>query len=43
MKESKYEIYGARRIEKVIDRNINNYIINEVLNGNKNVILKEAL
>lgn len=43
MKESKYEIYGARRIDKVIDRNINNYIINEVLNGKKNVVLKEAL
>lgn len=43
MKESKYEIYGARRIEKVIDRNINNYIINEVLNGKQNIIVKEAL
>ncbi|MCI8346336.1 MAG: ATP-dependent Clp protease ATP-binding subunit [Bacilli bacterium] len=43
MKESKYETYGARRIDKVIDRNINNYIINEVLNGKQNIIVKEAL
>lgn len=42
MKEVKYEVYGARRIEKVIDKNINNYVINEILKGEKNITLKET-
>lgn len=42
MKEVKYEVYGARRIEKVIDKNINNYVINEILKGEKSITLKET-
>lgn len=40
--ESNYETYGARKIEKVIDKNINNYVINQVLKGSSNIVVPET-
>lgn len=40
--ESKYEDYGARKVDKVIDKKINNYIINKILDGEKNITVKET-
>lgn len=41
--EVNYDMYGARRIDKVIDKNINNYVINEIIKGNSTIALKEAI
>ena len=41
--EVNYDTYGARRIDKVIDKNINNYVINEIIKGNSTIALKEAI
>ncbi len=43
IKEVNYDTYGARRVEKVIDKNINNYVINKVLNGEENIIVSETI
>lgn len=40
--ESNYREYGARKIDKVIDKKINNYIINKILDGEKNIVVKET-
>ena len=40
--DSNYEKYGARKIDKVIDRKINNYIINEILSGNSKIKVLET-
>ena len=41
--EVNYDTYGARRIDKVIDKNINNYVINEIIKGNSTIALKEGI
>lgn len=41
--ESNYEKYGARKVDKVIDKKINNYIINKILNGEENITVKGVL
>ncbi len=40
--ECDYEKYGARKIDKVIDKKINNYIINEILIGKENINVVEV-
>ena len=35
--ESNYKKYGARKIDKIIDKKVNNYIINEVLKGKNQI------
>lgn len=40
--ESKYGDYGARKVDKVIDKKINNYIINKILDGEKTITIKET-
>lgn len=40
--EANYKDYGARKIDKVIDKKINNYIINKILDGEKNIVVKET-
>ena len=41
--DSSYEKYGARRIDKTIDRKINNYIINQILSGSKEITVPSTL
>ena len=41
--DSSYEKYGARRIDKTIDRKINNYIINQILSGSKDITVPSTL
>ena len=38
--ESNYKKYGARKIDKIIDKQVNSYIINEVLKGKDNITVK---
>ena len=35
--ECNYKKYGARKIDKIIDKKVNNYIINEVLKGKNQI------
>ena len=34
--------YGARKIDKVIDRKVNNYIINKILLGDNKILVSET-
>lgn len=43
IKESNYEEFGARKIDKIIKDNIENQIIEEVINGKKNILVKPNL
>ena len=40
--ESNYNEYGARKIDKVIDRKVNNYIINKILLGDNKILVSET-
>lgn len=40
--ESNYKKYGARKIDKLIDKKVNNYIINEILKGNESIKVSET-
>ena len=40
IKLSRYEEYGARRIEQVIEDEIDNYVIDSILAGNKEIYIK---
>ncbi len=41
--ECNYLEYGARKIDKVIDKKINSYIINKILNGENKIYISEAI
>lgn len=41
--ESQYPIYGARRIDKIIKNKLENIIIDEIINDNKNIIIDSIL
>lgn len=38
--ECQYEIFGARRIDKIIEEKIDNIIIDNLIEGNNNIIIK---
>ena len=40
--ESNYLEYGARKIDKLIDKKINNYIINKILLGDNKILVSET-
>lgn len=40
--ESDYKKYGARKIDKVIDKKINNYVINEILLGKNKILVTDV-
>ena len=40
--ESDYNKYGARKIDKLIDKKINNYIINKILLGDSKILVSET-
>lgn len=42
VKESNYREYGARKVDKIIDKKINNYIINKVLLGDNKILVTDA-
>lgn len=41
-KESNYQKYGARKIDKIIDKRVNNYIINKILEGKDSISVVET-
>ena len=41
--ESNYYEYGARKIDKIIDKKINNYIINKILLGDNKILVSETI
>ena len=41
--ESNYRVYGARKIDKLIDKKINNYIINKILLGDKEILVTDHI
>ena len=41
--ESNYKVYGARKIDKLIDKKINNYIINKILLGDKEILVTDHI
>lgn len=41
-RESNYKKYGARKIDKIIDKKVNNYIINEILKGKNKISVLET-
>lgn len=43
LEESQYQIYGARKIEKIIKNKLENIIIDEILINNKNIIIDSIL
>lgn len=40
--ESNYKKYGARKLDKIIDKKVNNYIINEILKGKDKISVLET-
>lgn len=40
--ECNYKEFGARKIDKVIDKKINNYIINQILNGQEKITVSRV-
>ena len=40
--ESSFMEYGARKIDKIIDKKINNYIINKILLGDNKILVSET-
>lgn len=38
---SNYEKYGARKIDKIIEKKVNNFIINEILKGKEKITVNE--
>ena len=42
IKESNYNEYGARKVDKIIDKKINNYIINKILLGDNKILVTDA-
>ncbi len=40
--ESNYKEFGARQIDKIIDKKINNYIINKILLGDNKILVTDA-
>lgn len=38
---SNYEKYGARKIDKIIDQKVNNFIVNEILKGREKITVNE--
>lgn len=42
VEESNYNDYGARKIDKIIDKKINNYIINKILLGDNKILVTDA-
>lgn len=41
-RESNYKKYGARKLDKIIDKKVNNYIINEILKGRNKISVLET-
>lgn len=41
--KSNFEKYGARKIDKIIDKEINNYIVDKVLSGNNKILVNDAI
>lgn len=41
-RESNYKKYGARKLDKIIDKKVNNYIINEILKGKNKISVLET-
>ena len=39
LNKSEYNIYGARKIEKIITDDIENMVISSIIDGNKNILI----
>lgn len=40
--ESNYKVFGARQVDKIIDKKINNYVINKILLGDNKILVSEV-